>query len=95
MEHFKGILATVATGVSAATAWANVVELALRIGVSAIGIVAGLYAIRYWHRQTQKAMINTAHAQASLCVDCRKGMAVAVCPIAVGERPGDCPRGNG
>jgi len=51
MEHIKGVTATMTVVGSGITVWTQV-ELFLRMGVSVVGIVAGLYAIRYWHRRT-------------------------------------------
>ena len=53
MENVKGNTATVATLVSSLTVWTEV-EIALRLCVSVVGIIAGLYAIRYWHRRTER-----------------------------------------
>lgn len=48
MNHAKGIFATIATPVGIVTAWLPAVEAALRISVSAAGLVAAIYAARYW-----------------------------------------------
>jgi hypothetical protein len=52
MEHVKGIMATATVAVSGVTVWTEV-EIALRMCVSVVGIIAGCYAIRYWHRRTE------------------------------------------
>lgn len=51
MEHVKGLGATATVAISGVTVWTTV-EMFLRMGVSVVGIVAGCYAIRYWHRRT-------------------------------------------
>ena len=53
IEHAKGIIASVATVSSAITVWASAIEVFLRIGVSIVGIIAGIYAARYWHKRTK------------------------------------------
>ena len=54
MTDTKGILATVWTAAGGIVAWLPAVETLLRIGVSAAGIAAGIYAARYWHLKAKK-----------------------------------------
>ena len=53
-DHFKGIFATAVTPIGVGVAWLPAIETALRIGVSAVGLVAGFYAARYWRMRGQK-----------------------------------------
>lgn len=43
------------TTMSAVIAWLPMIDLILRIGVSAVGIVAGLYAAFYWRKKIKLA----------------------------------------
>jgi membrane protein implicated in regulation of membrane protease activity len=54
MNHFKGIVATVMTPIGVSVAWLPAIETALRIAVSAVGLVAAIYAARYWRMRGQK-----------------------------------------
>ena len=51
MSDVKGILATVATPIGVSVAWLPAIETALRISVSAAGLVAAIYAARYWRKR--------------------------------------------
>ncbi len=51
MNHAKGILATIATPIGVGVAWLPAIETALRISVSAAGLVAAIYAARYWRKR--------------------------------------------
>ena len=59
-EHIKGVGATIATGATATFAWLSAIELVLRIGVSAVGIAAGIYACRYWHKRAKLLDLKSA-----------------------------------
>lgn len=53
MQHIKGIVASGAATAGVVTAWLPQIETGLRICVSITGIVAGIYAARYWHKLHQ------------------------------------------
>jgi hypothetical protein len=53
MNDVKPLLATATAMASAITTWMPHIESALRIGVSIVGILASIYAIRYYRSKTK------------------------------------------
>lgn len=51
LSNIKGVFATAVSGASALAAWLIEIEIILRVGVALVGIIAGIYAARYWRKK--------------------------------------------
>lgn len=53
-HNMKGLLATATTFGAVGVSWVPAVEAVLRCGVSVVGIIAGIYAVRYWRAKNAR-----------------------------------------
>lgn len=53
LQQSKGILASVTTAASGVIAFLPAVDMILKVGVETVGLIAGIYAARYWRHKWQ------------------------------------------